>query len=78
MTRLKEKAVDLLQQIPEDRMVYVVNVLQNIGKEGDVTEQEDARKALQNILKYKGKLRPDFDEKRELAEGREEKYGNSD
>lgn len=32
--------------------------------------------AFQDLLKYRGRLPKDFDEDKELAEAREEKYGN--
>ena len=40
------------------------------------TEREQAMAAFQDILKYRGRLPEDFDADRELAEAREEKYGN--
>ena len=30
MTRIKEKAVEMIQRMPDDDMFYVINILQNL------------------------------------------------
>ena len=30
MTRIKERAVEMIQRIPDDDMLYVINILQNL------------------------------------------------
>ena len=42
---------------------------------GDVYKKQ-AMEALQNVLKFSGRLPEDFDADKELQEAREEKYGN--
>ncbi|MCM1057331.1 MAG: dihydrodipicolinate reductase [Firmicutes bacterium] len=78
MTRIKERAVELIQRIPDDNMLYVINILKNLEEmaANKDSDREQAMAALQNILKYKGKLPEDFDADRELAAAREERYGN--
>lgn len=78
MTPIKERAIEMIQRIPEDNMYYVINMLQNIeamtaDKNAD---KEQAMTALQNIMKFSGRLPEDFDADKELAEAREEKYGS--
>ncbi|MCH5345268.1 MAG: dihydrodipicolinate reductase [Acetatifactor sp.] len=78
MTQIKERAVEMIQRMPDDSMHYVINILKNLE---EMTADKDADKeqamtALQNILRFKGRLPQDFDEDKELAEAREEKYGN--
>lgn len=78
MTLMKEKAVRMIQLIPEENMFYVVNILENlqaifVNKEKD---QEVAKAALEEILNMEKRLPDNFDIKKELAEAREEKYGN--
>lgn len=78
MTMMKERAVEIIQRIPEDNMLYVINFLQSLeemsfNKEKD---KEKAKKALVNILNMDKRLPDDFDYKKELQEAREEKYGN--
>ena len=62
----------------EENMYYVVNILENlqamsVNKE---KEREIAKAALEDILNMEKKLPDDFDMKKELAEAREERYGN--
>ncbi len=78
MTRIKERAVEMIQRMPDDDMFYIINILQNLEEmtARKDTEKEQAMAAYQDILKYRGRLPKDFDANRELAEAREEKYGN--
>lgn len=77
MTTIKERAVELIQRMPEDNMRYVLHMLQTIetmsaDKEKD---KQKARIALADILNMEKKLPEDFDPKVELREARLEKYG---
>ena len=76
MKRIKEKAVEMIQRIPDDDMLYVINILQNLEEmaTNKNTDSEQAMAAFQDILKYRGRLPEDFDADKELAEAREEKY----
>ena len=78
MTQIKEKAIRMIQRMPEDNMLYVINILQNLeamsaDKEKD---RQKAKTALENILNMPKRLPEDFDPDKELQEAREEKYGN--
>lgn len=80
MTRIKERAVEMIQRIPDADMLYVINILQNLeemtaNKDKD-RDRENAMAAFQDILQYRGRLPEDFNADKELAEAREEKYGN--
>jgi DNA helicase IV len=87
MTQVKERAVEIIQRIPEEKMPFVFNILQNIeGIAGeravahDVLNEEtdlaERQAAYQRLLKYKGTLHRRIDYKKELAEYRDEKYGH--
>lgn len=78
MTQIKERAVELIQRMPDDNMLYVINILQNLEKMAadKNTDKKQAMTALENILKLKGRLPEDFDADLELKTAREEKYGN--
>lgn len=78
MTQIKEKAVDLIRQMPEDHMFYVIDMLQNLkisiaDKEND---KKQAMAAFQNLQKFRDRLPENFDADKELEEARNEKYGN--
>lgn len=79
MTRIKERAVEMIRRMPDDEMLYVINILQNLEemtakKETDI---EQAMMAFQDLMKYRGRLPADFDAEKEMAEAREGKYGNN-
>ena len=80
MTHMKERAVELIERIPDDSMFYVINILQNLEEmSSDKTaEKKQAMEALEGVLKFSGRLSEDFDADKELELAREEKYGNPD
>ncbi len=76
MTPIKERAVEMIRRMPEDDMLYVVNILQSletmtINKEKD---KQRARAALADILNMKKRLPKDLDPRKELEKERTEKY----
>lgn len=78
MTLIKERAIKMIERMPEDNMLYVLNILQNLeamstDKEKD---RQRARTALADILSMEKRLPEDFDPERELQEAREQKYDN--
>ena len=89
MATLKEQAVNILHDVPEEKMSYVVDVLKWLNgtfkkTNGDVTniprtvsgEVSDALIAWQEFKKYKGIIQYEIDEKAELARARDEKYAD--
>ncbi|GHT48747.1 hypothetical protein FACS1894102_2360 [Spirochaetia bacterium] len=85
MTQLKECAVGIIERLPEEKMTFVFNILQNVekavgktnpgaDKERDIAERQAG---LAQFMKYHKTLRADFDYKKELAEYREERYGRT-
>ncbi len=78
MTLIKERAIKMIQRMPEDNMLYVINILQNL-EAMSIDKRKDAKKAqmaLTQILNMEKRLPEDFDPDKELQEAREEKYGN--
>lgn len=78
MTLIKERAVEMIQRMPEDNMVYVINILQSL-EAMSVDKENDKRKAqmaLMDILSMEKRLPEDFDPQKELQEARTEKYDN--
>lgn len=78
MTLIKEKAVEMIQRMPEDNMLYVINILQNLEAMSADREKDKqkARTALMDIFNMEKRLPQDFDPEKELQEAREEKSGN--
>jgi hypothetical protein len=82
MTKIKEKAFELLRGISDEKAVYVIKFIQAIEDESDNTQDEiqyddsEKRKAsFKAFSRFKETLPLDFDYKKELAEARDEKYG---
>ena len=83
MTELKEKAIKIIEQIPEEHMDYVLRNLESLQKNFKPVDKEEkkrrAREAwakIHEIMKpYRDKFPKDFDYKKELQEYRDERYG---
>ena len=89
MATLKEQAVKMLYNLPDNKMPYVVDMLKCItcilddksmnfihtpvAVSGDSTE---AIKAWERFKRYKGSIPYDIDEKAELAKARDEKFAD--
>lgn len=74
MTLIKERAIKMIQRMPEENMLYVINILQNL--EAMSADKEKGRKkaetALAEILNMEKRLPEDFDPEKELQEARED------
>ena len=76
MTALRRDAYSLLERVPEDKLSALIDIMRGIEgltpkkKRG---ENSEAFKRLQQLCRPV----PDLDEKKELAEWREEKFGNA-
>ena len=78
MSLMKEKAVEMIRRMPEDNMVYVIDILQNletmsVDKDND---KQRAKAALTDILNMEKRLPDGFDSETELMEAKTEKYDN--
>ena len=78
MTLMKKKAVEMIQRMPDEHMLYVINILQNLKaiSEDREKDKQKAQAALKDILNMEKKLPENFNPKKELQEARTEKYDN--
>ena len=75
MTSLRKDAIELLEQIPEDKLIFVVQIMKGIkGLYAENTSIEK-EKAFERLEQLRKKV-PDIDYDKELAEYREGKYEN--
>ena len=74
MTILKNQAIKLIEIMPEEQMVNIVNFLQNLLTENVLLT--NSQKAYQNLQKYRKKGNVDIDYKKELMEIINEEYEN--
>ncbi len=77
MTTLRKNAMDLLEQMPEDKLYFIVQIMQGVkGPYG--TEKQAAKDQAFEMLEGIRKKVPELDYDKELENYREEKYGISD
>ena len=81
MTVLKERAVDMIRRMPEEKLYYVVQLLEsveglseNIAKGVKTPEQM----ALEDLQRFRKRSDVEIDYKAELAKAREEKNASID
>lgn len=71
----KERAVQLLEQIPESEMHYIIRMLEYAAKPDDTSKRMEGLRVLQS---FAGTLPENFDYERELEKMRNEKYSRFD
>lgn len=81
MSLLKEKAIKMITEIPDNQVIYLIDIMQGLnGLYGDNKTESHLTKmqALERIQKYRGKIPNDLDYKKELMEARAERYESID
>ena len=73
MTELREKTLNLIKELPEDKLLSVIDFINNDSNEKIIKKK---KQALENLKKYQGRLPENFDYKKELEEYRDEKNFN--
>lgn len=80
MTEVKEKAIELINELADDKVIYVIQILQSLKGlygQADSTKSSniDKANAFETLEKLRKKI-PELDYDKELAESREERYEN--
>ena len=81
MTTLKERAVDIIRRMPEEKLFYVVQLLESVEELSENTKKDGMtleQRALEDLQRFRKKRDVEIDYKAELAEAREEKYASFD
>ncbi|MCM1127583.1 MAG: hypothetical protein NC429_14070 [Lachnospiraceae bacterium] len=84
MTALKREAIQLVEQMPEEHMPYIIEyirTLKNIVMDNSRNAEETMTPKMTAFLELEKMIAPalaEFDYDKELAEARDEKYGYSD
>ena len=76
MTVLRQQALQMLEEVPDEQISYVIAFLRDIRKNQNSTDEKltKSRQAFQNLQKYRRKGNKDIDYKNEIADAIEEKY----
>ena len=73
MTAMREEAFELLEKMPEDKLVFIIQIMQGVnGLYDDSNREKKAAFARLEKLRKKGTV---VDDTAELASYSEEKYG---
>lgn len=81
MTAMKERAIDMISRMPEEKLYYVVQLLESVEglseniEKGTKTMQQ---RALEDLQRFRKQSDVEIDYKAELAKAREEKYAGID
>lgn len=84
MTALRQQAVQLVQQIPEDQMPHIIQYLHSLIGTVGIDRPHESEAAISPKLNAFCELEqmvkpvPELDYEKELEEAREQKYGHSD
>ena len=72
MTAIRQEAIELLEKVPEDKLIFIIQIMQGVnGLNNNQSEKKEAFEKLES-LKKKGTI-TDYDA--ELVSYRELKYG---
>lgn len=80
MTLMQEQAIDLIKNMSDEKIFYLINLLNDIVETAPVHENKptDAQKAYENLQKFRKRGTADIDYKAERYSALEEKYGSVD
>lgn len=73
MTTLRQNAIMELEKLPEDKLSFIIQIMQGVN--GLYTDTKEERKEAFNRLEQLRRKGTVSDEEAELASYREEKYG---
>lgn len=76
MTMVKEQAVEMLKSLPDEKVVFLIKIMEGLEGLGNHPQTNKKKVALEELQKYRGRLPENFDYKKELAEAREEKFAD--
>ena len=72
---LRQNAYSLLEKMPDEKLERLIRIMKEMGEEDIYKVDMAARQAAFDRLMELRRPIPDLDDKKELAEWREEKYG---
>lgn len=78
MTAVKERAVTMIQTLSDDNVFFLMRIMENLAPKVNELALAKKRQARSDLQQFKGRLKPDFDYKKELADWRDERYGSAD
>lgn len=74
MTELRKDAMDLLERMPEDKLYFIIQIMEGVNGLYGAESERVREQAFEQLEKLRRKA-PQIDYERELETYREEKYG---
>ncbi len=74
MTSLRKDAYSLLDRMPEDKLLFLVQIMKGFDKLPPPKKSTGNSPAFLRLMELRRPI-PDLDEEKELAQWREEKFG---
>lgn len=80
MTLMQEQAMDLIMKMPDEKIYYLVNLLNGFVETTSTDNEEltNSQKAYENLQRFRRRGTVDMDYKAELYSALEEKHGSAD
>ena len=76
MTALRKDAMDLLEKMPEDKLYFIIQIMQGVSGLYGTEDQAARDRAFEELESLRRKV-PHLDYDKELESYREEKYGTA-
>lgn len=78
MSLIKETAIKLIQEIPDDKVVYILHIIKGIsGLYNDtVSPTEVKQNAFKHMQQFRGRIPSSLNYSEELAKSRAERYAS--
>lgn len=76
MTALRKDAMDLLDRMPEDKLYFIIQIMEGLDRLYGAGDQTARDRAFADLETLRRKV-PQLDYDRELESYREEKYGGA-
>jgi hypothetical protein len=77
MTVVKEQAVQMLKKLPDEKVIFLIKIMEGLEGLGTDAEVDEKKAALDRLQKFRGRLPENFDYEQELMEAREERYAGT-
>ena len=79
MSPIREIAIKMIQEIPEDRVVYILDIIKGINGlyDGPTPNRKRKLQALKHMQQFRGKIPTSIDYDDELAKARMGKYAST-
>ncbi len=74
MTALRKDAMALLEQMPEDKLYFIIQIMEGVSGLYGTKSQSSRDRAFEELEGFRRKA-SQLDDKKEMEEYREEKYG---